>query len=289
MSCRVVSCRVVWCGVVWCGVVWCGVWCGVWCVVWCVVCDVVCGVVCGVWCGVGCGVGCVVCGVVWCGVLCGVWCGVWCVVWCVVWCGVCGVGCVVQRIHNTASLSWRVRTMHLIRVAEHLGASSRRPRHPFSALMAGETWPCTCVHGPTKKKTTHQPQTAPVELHNRDIDHSCSSTTATIALQLELEVVVVVGANNVNAAEPAIQQANKPNALLVLEIIDDVFSSHRPHAVPNRTVKLSGVKPQPPHDIATQTPPQQGNLQTKSTRSRQMQWQRWSSMQTHPTSSWYWK
>ena len=24
-------------------------------------------------------------------------------------------------------------------VAEHLGASSRRPRHPFSALMAGET------------------------------------------------------------------------------------------------------------------------------------------------------
>ena len=27
----------------------------------------------------------------------------------------------------------------LIRVAEHLGASSRRPRHPFPALMAGET------------------------------------------------------------------------------------------------------------------------------------------------------
>ena len=24
-------------------------------------------------------------------------------------------------------------------VAEHLGASSRRPRHPFPALMAGET------------------------------------------------------------------------------------------------------------------------------------------------------
>ena len=29
--------------------------------------------------------------------------------------------------------------MQLIRVAEHLGASSRRPRHPFPALMAGET------------------------------------------------------------------------------------------------------------------------------------------------------
>ena len=27
--------------------------------------------------------------------------------------------------------------MQLIRVAEHLGASSRRPRHPFTALMAG--------------------------------------------------------------------------------------------------------------------------------------------------------
>ena len=52
-------------------------------------------------------------------------------------------------------------------------------------------------------------RTAPVELHNRDIDHLCSSTTATIALQLELKVVVVVGANNVNAAEPAIQHAKK--------------------------------------------------------------------------------
>ena len=28
--------------------------------------------------------------------------------------------------------------MQLIRVAERLGASSRRPRHPFPALMAGE-------------------------------------------------------------------------------------------------------------------------------------------------------
>ena len=45
---------------------------------------------------------------------------------------------VVRMIHNTASLSWRVRMMQLIRVAEHLGASSRRPRHPFHAQMAGE-------------------------------------------------------------------------------------------------------------------------------------------------------
>ena len=39
---------------------------------------------------------------------------------------------------DTACHSRRVRMMQLIRVAEHLGASSRRPRHPFPALMAGE-------------------------------------------------------------------------------------------------------------------------------------------------------
>ena len=39
-------------------------------------------------------------------------------------------------------------------VAEHLGASSRRPRHPFPAPMAGggQPWPCTCVHGPTSNR-----------------------------------------------------------------------------------------------------------------------------------------
>ena len=160
-------------------------------------------------------------------------------------------------------------------VAEHLGASSRRPRHPFSALMAGATSGRVPVYT-AQKRDPIKPRTAPVEQHNRDIDHLCSSTTATIALRLELEVVVVVGANNVVAAEPAIQHAKTPNVLLVLEIIDDVFSSHRPHAVRNRIVKLSGVKPPPPHDIATQTPPQQGNLPRKSTKSRQLQWQRWS-------------
>ena len=38
------------------------------------------------------------------------------------------------------------------------------------------------------------------------------------------------------AAEPAIQHANTPNVLLVLEIIDEIFSSHRPHTVPNKIV-----------------------------------------------------
>ena len=40
--------------------------------------------------------------------------------------------------------------MQLIRVAERLGASSRRPRHPFPALMAGvKLWPCACAQDPT--------------------------------------------------------------------------------------------------------------------------------------------
>ena len=44
------------------------------------------------------------------------------------------VVCVVQMIQSTPCLS---RVMPTCTVAEHLGASSRRPRHPFSALMAG--------------------------------------------------------------------------------------------------------------------------------------------------------
>ena len=35
------------------------------------------------------------------------------------------------------SVDMNAQRMHLMRVAEHLGASSRRPRHPFPALMAG--------------------------------------------------------------------------------------------------------------------------------------------------------
>ena len=56
----------------------------------------------------GCGVWCVVCGV-WC--VCCVCCV--CCVLCGVVCAVCVV-CVARMIHNTASLSWRVPTMHLI-------------------------------------------------------------------------------------------------------------------------------------------------------------------------------
>ena len=60
--------------------------------------------------------------------------------------------------------------------------------------------------------------------------------TATLALQLEPRKDVVVSANIVVAAESEIQHAYTPNDLLVLEIIDEEFSSHRPHAVPNEIV-----------------------------------------------------
>ena len=73
--------------------------------VWCVVCAAVCVVVCVC-------VRCVVCAAV-----------------CAWWCAMCVV-CVVQMIQSAPCLSRVVPKMHLIRVAEHLGESSRRPRHP---------------------------------------------------------------------------------------------------------------------------------------------------------------
>ena len=45
---------------------------------------------------------------------------------------------VVQMIHDTASLSWCVRMMQLIRVAEHLGASPASPP-PLSRPDGGGT------------------------------------------------------------------------------------------------------------------------------------------------------
>ena len=82
--------------------------------------------------------------------------------------------------------------------------------------------------------------------------------TATLVLQLEPGIIVVVWANIVIAAEPEIQHAYTPNELLVLEIIEEEFSSHRHNAVPNRIVRTIRSEKPPPHDIATQTPPQQG-------------------------------
>ena len=45
-------------------------------------------------------------------------------------------------------------------MAEHLGASSRRPRHPFPALMAGETPGRVPVHTALKKQTPRRPTRA---------------------------------------------------------------------------------------------------------------------------------
>ena len=79
-----------------------------------------------------------------------------CVVVCTLCCGVVSsVGGVCGTSHSQHGVSVQARADDAPNwVAEHLGASSRRPRHPFPALMAGEPWPCTCVHGP--KKTTRQ-------------------------------------------------------------------------------------------------------------------------------------
>ena len=47
-----------------------------------------------------------------------------------------GGGCGADRVYMENLCRWTM-TMQLIRVAERLGASSWRPRHPFPALMAG--------------------------------------------------------------------------------------------------------------------------------------------------------
>ena len=152
----------------------------------------------------------------------------------VVWCGVVWV---VQMINDTASLSWRVRMMHLIRVAEHLGASSRRPRHPFPALMAGEPPGRVPVHTALKDipsphelqlrrppQFSARPDPMPCR-HNNGIElHLCTHhldglvtvqiqlplLTAPLVLQLEPGIVVVVWTNFVIAAEPEIQHAYTP-------------------------------------------------------------------------------
>ena len=92
--------------------------------------------------------------VVWSWCLCVVWC-LWCVV--VVWfgvesvvCGVCGTN---DSRHGESVLARAYYASNW--VAEHLGASSRRPRHPFPALMAGATPGRVPVHT-AQKKGSHQ-------------------------------------------------------------------------------------------------------------------------------------
>ena len=140
-------------------------------------------------------------------------------------------------------------------VAEHLGASSRRPRHPFPALMAGvnpgrvpvytalKNHPITprpataensavfCTSGPHALSSQQRHVTTDQELHlcTHHLDGLVTVQihlpllTATLVLQLEPGIVVVVWANIVIAAEPVIQHAYTPNDLLKLEVIDSVF------------------------------------------------------------------
>ena len=54
--------------------------------------------------------------------------------------------CVFLHTHARDAPNW---------VAEHLGASSRRPRHPFPALMAGETPGRVPVYTALKKPSHH--------------------------------------------------------------------------------------------------------------------------------------
>ena len=74
------------------------------------------------------------------------------VVCCVVLCSVV-LCCVCGTNHSQHGVSVQARADYAPNwVAEHLGASSRRHRHPFPALMAGEPWPCACAHGPTSTR-----------------------------------------------------------------------------------------------------------------------------------------
>ena len=59
-------------------------------------------------------------------------------------------------------------------VAEHLGASSRRPRHPFPALMAGETPGRVPVYTALKSQAIN-PRTEAMDLNRLHCD-PCPST-----------------------------------------------------------------------------------------------------------------
>ena len=119
-------------------------------VVWwveCAVCGVLCVVrgVCVVWCGVCCACCVVLCGVVWC-VCCGVRWWWWCVV----------VVVVVRMINDTASLSWRLRAMHLIGWQNTWEQAPGVPATPSPALMAGATlavYLCTRPKKPNEAPT----------------------------------------------------------------------------------------------------------------------------------------
>ena len=176
-------------------------------------------------------------------------------------CGVCGSDLV---LHEGVCPATRTHAPNW--VAEHLGASSRRPRHPFPALMAGEPQAVYLCTRPKKAFPSHHelqlrrsPQfsarldSMPCHNNNGHVTQTknctCARTTnghvsvqihlplltATLVLQREPGKVVVVWANIVLATEPVIQHAHTLDELLVLEIIEEGISSQL-HTVPNRIV-----------------------------------------------------
>ena len=95
-------------------------------------------------------------------------------------------------------------------VAEHLGASSRRPRHPFTAQMAGATPGRVPVYTAQKLKPSR---------HEQHL-WSCTTGTSTtcvaaplrpLPFKHELEVVEVVGANIVMQLIQSLSMKNTPN------------------------------------------------------------------------------
>ena len=112
--------------------------------------------------------------VVWRSCCCG---GLWRVV-----CGVCGSD---DSQHGESVLARADYAPNW--VAEHLGASSRRPRHPFPALMAGVSpavYLCTRPEKTTHQRACHQPVQdnancgTAQKLHCLDQSrHLCGSTT----------------------------------------------------------------------------------------------------------------
>ena len=184
-------------------------------------------------------------------------------------------------IHDTAcARAWDAPNW----VAEHLGASSRRPRHPFPALMAGVSPGRVPVYtAPKKKNLPVTPRNATAEtyavfctsgLHGLDghvtVQIHLPLLTSTLVHQLEPGIVVVVWANIVVAAEPVIQHAYTPNELLVLEIIEEEFPIIS-FTVPNRIVSsirsetTTNTTSRRKHSRSTKGPQNQGRLPTKST------------------------
>ena len=100
----------------------------------------------------------------------------------VLWLALCYVALVVVMVVvqmiNGNGVSVQARSyVQLIRVAEHLGASSRRPRHPFPALMAfvnpGRVPVYTAL--PAHPEQASQDLLDPL---NRNIDHPARTATA---------------------------------------------------------------------------------------------------------------